>query len=519
MSDPFWWRQGWVPYAVLVLVAAAADLCFPMLSTPSVLSPTTGGSVLGLGTGIGVLLLITAILMLRKDFTRREQVFLGALAAVGFLGQLVSGSIPCWMVVLPLPFCVIIFGPGKALPAEPGVEYRNWFRYWMDRRKKIQLSGWTAMLPTIMSVLIGVVAFVAFLCIFATGNPVVQLVWETLVSWWNALVEYLQISWDFCMHVIVWGVGICAFALFTVRRPSSDVTSLPEIPAEGTDGTSLLPHLPLTVLLGVNLAFLIATASDVAFLWFRNVPEGISQTDYLYEGVGAIVWASMLAAGLLLFFFRSSGSVRRTVVPKALGYALLVQTLLLAVSVYVRLYNQVLAYSFSPRRIQAAECLLLGVAGLIILLCYMRSRGGFLRHTRICLGTLGLMTLVFTVNPPASLSGDLNLRYAAGHPEWRFSIQDFRQGCFSVEDNLPFALYVYEQEKNAIPAGVEWKSLSDDWARRMVHFEASLRNAAIREERNYGSWRGFTLRGYWNRPAAEVILGRPIAPAKVEPVH
>ena len=26
VCDPAWWRLGWVPYVVLVLVAAAADL-------------------------------------------------------------------------------------------------------------------------------------------------------------------------------------------------------------------------------------------------------------------------------------------------------------------------------------------------------------------------------------------------------------------------------------------------------------------------------------------------------------
>lgn len=509
VSDPAWWRLGWVPYAVLPMVAAAADLCFPI-------GRAAVRNYHGIGAGIGVLLFMAAILLLRRDFTRREQVFLVLLALVGFAGLLVSGNPACWLVALTLPFFVILFGPGKPVPVEQGVEYRSWWGFWRDRRGQVNGSFWRRILPTLISVLVGVICFVAFLCIFASGNLVVQLVWDFITTWWNRIMEYLQISWDFWLHVIVWVVGILGFGIFTVQRPPSDVTRLPEVP-EDTEpsGSSMLPHLPLMILVGVNLAFLVATGTDIAFLWFRRVPEGVSQTSYLCEGAESIVWASLLAAVLLAYLFRRRGSVRHTVVARGLGFVLVGQTFLLAASVYVRLYNQILAYSFTPRRVLAAEFLLLGVAGLVILLCYMLSRGGFLRHFRICIGTLGLMGLAFAVCSPASLSGDLNLRYAASNPQWKFSTADFKNGCFEIEENLGFALYVYEQQKARFKESLEL----DPEEYNLSGFQARLKMAALAVESRQASWTTFTLRSYWDRRAAEYILGRPIAESEAEPVH
>lgn len=511
VSDPVWWRLGWVPYVVLVLVAAAADLCFP-------LGRGEGMSCHGIGGGIGVLLFMAAVLMLRRDFTRREQVFLVLLGLVGFSGLLVSGNPVCWLVALTLPFFVILFGPGKPVPVEQGVEYRSWWGYWHARRGQVNGSFWRSILPTLISVLVGIICFVAFLCIFASGNPVVQMVWDFITTWWNRIVEYLPISWDFWLHAMVWVVGILGFGIFTVQRPPSDVACLPEVPDDGeSGGSSLLPHLPLMILLGVNLAFLVATGTDIAFLWFRRVPEGVSQTSYLYEGAESIVWASILAAALLTYLFRRRGSVRHTVVARGLGFALVGQTFLLAVSVYVRLYNQIWAYSFTPRRVLAAEFLLLGVAGLVILLCYMLSRGGFLRHFRICLGTLGLMGLAFSISSPVSLSGDLNLRYAAANPQWKFSTADFRNGCFEIESNLNFALHVYEQEKQLCREVMAEDENEVQY--KLSGFHARLKMAALQLENRYASWTTWTLRSCWDRRAAEHILGRPITGHQVEEVH
>ena len=511
VCDPVWWRLGWVPYVVLVLVAAAADLCFPVLQS--------GLRLLGVGASVGVVLYMTALLLLRRDFHRNEQLFLGALALVSAAGLLVCGNHVGWIASLSLPFFVLIFNPGRPVLEEEGVEYRSWWAFWRDQRRFAKPGKWREILPMAISILVGVVCFVAFLCIFASGNPVVEMVWNTITTWWNRIMEYLQISWDFWMHAIIWVAGLLAFGLLTFQRVAKPLSQAPvEEPETAPAGRSMLPQLPLMVLLGVNLAFLVATSTDIAFLWFQRVPEGISQTDYLYEGAWSIVWASLLAVALLVYFFRRRGSVRRTVVARGLGYVLVGQTFLLAVSVYVRLYNQIAQYAFTPKRILACEFMLLGVAGLVILLCYMRSRAGILRYARLCAGCLGLMGLAFTINPPASLAGDLNLRYVASNPQWSFSTSDFRNSCFSVYDNLAFASYVYEKEKQKC-GGLAHDDLDASYRSRIMSFEARMKRAAIMVEERSRSWTLFTLRAVWDRPAAEHVLGRPIGEKKVEPTH
>lgn len=512
MSDPTWWRQGRIPYVVLILVAAAADMCFPVVQSE-------GLQYLGIGAGIGVLLFMSAVLLLRRDFTRREQVFLILLAVVGLLGLLVSGSHAGWIMALTLPFFVIMFGPGRTIPVEPGVKYRNWWSFWREHRHHVKGGFFRRVLPVFFSVGAGGICFIAFLCIFASGNPVVQIVWDSITTWWNRMIEYLQISRDFWGHVLVCVAGVIGFGLFTMQRPPGDVTQLPEVPDDAVPtGHSMLPHLPLMILLGVNLAFLVATGTDIAFLWFRRVPEGVSLTEYLYEGADSIIWASVLAAVLLVYFFRRKGSVRCTVVARGLGYLLVLQTMLLAISVYVRLYNQIMAHAFTPRRILAAEFLLLGVAGLVILLCYMSCSGGFLRYARLCFGVLGLMGLCFTISKPSALSGDLNLRYAAAHPEWKFSTTDFKSGCFEVQDNLTFALYVYEKQK-AADKGLQDTGLAEECYQRQHQFKYKLKIAALALESRSASWTLFTLRDYWDLRAAECILERPIGVPAVAPVH
>ena len=509
VKDPVWWRLGWVPCVVLILVAAAADLCFPVLQM--------GMRYRGCGSALGVLLFMTALLLLRRDFTRREQVFLVLLAVIAAAGLLVCGCSTGWLMALTLPFAVIMVCPGREIPLESGVEYRGWLAYWRGHRGKVRSGVLRKLLPMLISMVVGVVCFIAFLCIFASGNPVVQMVWEWIVLWWNRVMSLLRITEDFWVHALIWGAGILSFGIFAVQRPRTGIRPVAEPAAESAApaGSSILPQLPFMVLLGVNLAFLITTATDVAFLWFRRVPEGISQTEYLYEGAESIVWAAVLASALLIYFFRRRGSVRCTVLARGLGYLLLVQTLLLAGSVYVRLFYQIQQYAFTPRRILAAEFLLLGVAGLVILFCYMVSSGGFLRHARLCVATLGLLALSFTISPPAALSGDLNMRLATSNPSWTFTLEDFNSSCFQVEDNLCFALHVFEQvRRGPMPESDEERE-----AVRRVAFYRRLVRAAINLEERSRYWTLFTLRDYWDRRAAEHILGRPITAAAVEPLH
>ncbi len=488
VKDPAWWRLGSIPFIVLILCAAGADLAWPDMD---------GG---GIGAGIGCALWILAVLLLRRDLSKGESSFLIALALISFAGLTVSGSTFNWTLALVLPLILVTIPSSH--PVEPA-HYRTWWGYWVARRKSAKGGRWAwlrQILPTLITVFVGVALFILFLCIFASGNPVVLLVWETITEWWNKLVEYLQLDWDFVAHVAIWVLGVLAFGLYTFNRPAATLAA-PDAPAVVKEGRSILPHLPLASLIGINLAFLVATGTDIAYLWFGRVPEGISQTSYLHDGAASITWAAALASAILVFLFRRNGSARQGVGTRVAGYLLVLQTFLLAVSVYMRLYHQIADYGFTVRRIQAAEAMLLGLDGLMILICYMACSGSFWKYTRICLGSMLLMFVGFGICPPAELAGNFNLRYAPSHPQWNFCATDFRKGCFEVDDNLAFALYVQEK-----------------WPDEFGYLRFRMESAAERVERRVqaDSWTIWNLGLQRDIPAAEKILGRPLLPKEAE---
>lgn len=499
VQDPTWWRLGSVPFLVLVLVAAAADLAWPR---------SIG---FGMGAGIGCFLAINALLLLRKDFTRGEYWFLQVLAALNMLSLFVSGDIFNWLASVVMPFFLVLM-PSATSYTEANVRYRNWWSFWLARRrngeeKKSRFAALRAMLPLLICILIGIIFFITFLCIFASGNPVVELVWNTLADWWNRLVKFLSISRDFWMHAAMWLVGILWFGIYCFRRPARFAAPQPTPSAAPATGSTMLPYLPLCVLLGINAAFAVATSTDIAFLWFGNVPEGISQTTYLHEGAISITWAAVLAAGVLLILFRRRGSARSSVASRICGYLLVAQTFLLAISVYMRLYHQIEDYGFTMRRIQAAEAMLMGLAGLVILVLYMARTGTLRRYAGICIGTLLLMLFAFGVYSPARLAANLNMTYLPSHPHWKFSFSDFRRDCFQVRENLAFAEFVYNYEMQ------QGASRPEDNDFPHVNFQTKLHNAALSVEHRAtrGSWLTFTLTTYEDIPAAERILGHPIS--------
>ncbi len=491
-QDPSWWRLGSVPFIVLILAAAGLDLAWP---------GTLDG---GVGMGIGCALWCLALLLLRRDFSKGEACFLGALGLISFTALTVSGNGINWALAFILPLLLVI-SPGQQ--PEPTGKFRSWWGYWFAKRKVAAQGRWAwlrQILPMLITIFVGVALFIVFLIIFASGNPVVLLVWNRLCEWWNALVDWLELDWDFVGHVCLWLFAFFFFGLYTFARPS-EPKALPSIPAaEVKPGRSLLPHLPLASLIGINLAFLIATGTDIAYLWFGRVPEGISQTTYLHDGAESITWAAALASVILLFLFRPTGSARQGACTRVAGYLLVLQAFLLAVSVYVRLYHQIDDYGFTTRRIQAAEALLLGMDGLVILVCYMACSGSFWKYTRICLGSMLLLFISFGICPPAELAGNLNLRYAPSHPQWTFCLADFKPGCFFVADNLAFALHVYETQPE----------VNDFFADRLLTSALEIERRASLE-----GWCHWNLGLKRDLPAAEKILGRPIGVKVVEPTH
>ena len=479
IEDPRWWRKGAIPYIVLILAAAMADLYWVR----------TGG--LGLGAGIAGILLVLGMLMLRKDLSKGEILFLIGLACVNGAALYVSGNMLNYLLGIAIPCFMISIPSDKGEPVSTNVSYRSWWGYWTARRPKQQSHGkafFKHIMPTVISLLVGAALFIAFLSIFASGNPVVEQIWQWIVTKWNELLVYLNINWDFMWHLLHWFVGIMAFGLYARRRPYTPALApvQPKVPT----GTTLLPQLPLFSLIGINLAFLVATSTDIAYLWFKNIPEGISQTQYLHEGADSIIWAAILAALVLIVLFRSTGIARQSLAAKGAAYLLVIQTFLLAASVYLRLFYQICDYGFTFRRILAGEFLLLGLVGLIILVFYIATQGRFWRCAKVCLGVMLLLVIAGGIISPSRLAATLNMQYMHANPHWKFDAQDFGYGRFRAEEHLAFAEMVYHQAP------------SSRLAKDLLNAAHKIMSDAEKND----SWLTFTLNHSQDLPAARRIV-------------
>ena len=511
---PVWWRSGWAPFVVLLLAAAAGDLLMPRGALLS-----GGTAVFGLGAAVGGVLLTLAILLLRCDIGWSGRVFLGSLAVSCGLALAVSGSLLCWLMLLLVPLFFLSLIRTPLAVSDKKARYYNWWSFWFSAQRTNRLSLFTCLLPWIISVLVGAVLFIFFLCIFAGGNPVVELIWQYIIDAWNRLVFFLRIDWDFVVHVLLWLLGMLLFGFYTFKRPYDGAPAAASQPA-AAPGKSLLPQLPLMMLLGINLAFMIVNASDMAYLWFRRVPAGISQTQYLHEGADSIIWASLLASGILVFLFRASGRARRGRFSRGLGYLLVVQTILLAGSVFLRLYYQIEDFGFTVRRIVAGEMMLFGVLGRVVLLGFMVS-GKLGRWLGRGMAVALVLLALTQVNPPSSLAGDLNMRYGASvvgvltdadakyaSRGWKFSPSDFNYRV-PMASNLTFALYVYDRSKDTLSAKARTA-----FYQRMVSEAHKVEQRVAKE-----GW----LRRNWithrDIPAAERLLGRPLNVKEIQEAH
>lgn len=476
--DPSWWRLNrGIPFIVLLLVAAASDYFCPALCE--------GGCLIGFGTALGTLLFVAAILLLRKDFSCGEQVFLFLFALLSAAAQAFSGSVLCWVLVPAI--CLLLVHLPRQSEA-PQTKSRTWWGFWLARRPSATKAKTfsTTFLPLVICIAVSLVLFFAFLAIFAEGNPVVHRAFELICEYWNKVLEFLHLDASIWVHAFVWGFGIVGFGFFTAARRNAARRAERKAAPEGK---TLLPQLPSFALTGINAAFAIATSTDILFLWFRRIPDGISQTAYLHQGAASIIWASVLAAGLLIFLFRDSVNARRSIVARVLAHMLVFQTALLAVSVFMRLYFQIEDYGFTGDRLTAVELMLGGLVGIALLLSYIRG-GQFLHHLRAGCAVLVLLFVTANIQPPSALAGDLNLHFLGTHPHWKFETSDFhKSACFDTENSLAFAdRFRQETELNDI--------------RR-------FRDAAEQiNHRHQGNWRLLTVNALRFRELAETVYIR-----------
>jgi len=243
-----------------------------------------------------------------------------------------------------------------------------------------------------------------FQALFAYANPryaaLSAQLWEVLGRWLARLVE--AVSVPHLLFLGLCGVG-AAGALVAVpvhyfldqesrfgefiRRQRDGVASLavrwPNF-AHSDRGALALRKEWLAAVASISLLnalLLVVNAVDVRWLWFgfRAAP-GFDLTQFVHEGTYVLIFSILLAAGLMLWFFRRNLNFYKPGLPLLRWGATLwvAQNAVLAVSVGLRNYYYIAATELAYKRIGVYGFLLLTLFGLgTVLLKIWQRRSAF----------------------------------------------------------------------------------------------------------------------------------------------
>lgn len=253
---------------------------------------------------------------------------------------------------------------------------------------------------------------VFFLVLLTWGNAALALYVKEFT---RTLPELVDLSSKDMARFFLWLAGILAFGVLAAparkRTPEGIFVETADNPAP----------VALAVLVGANLAFLASNLVDTYWLgWMRRAPDGVSTTEYLYDGAYALMLDAAIAGALLLRLFRADGAARGDRRARVAGLILAGQCAWLGLGVAGRLALQMEKFGFTPARLWGVVFLVWGFIGLYGVFLHLRTRPSFRAFTRLAgwsaLGALSLLQF----RPPAVLSVDLNLALFASRPEWRF---------------------------------------------------------------------------------------------------
>jgi hypothetical protein len=247
-------------------------------------------------------------------------------------------------------------------------------------------------------------ALVVFQALFAYANPryaaLSAQLWQVLGAWLGRLLAAISVS--HLLFLVVCGVGAVGtlvavpvhffldhesrfgefvrrqrdgVASFAVRRPNfshSDRSAL----ALRKEWLAAVASIGL-----LNAMLLVVNAVDVRWLWFgfRAAP-GFDLTQFVHEGTYVLIFSIMLAAGIMLWFFRRNLNFYKPGLPLLRWGATLwvLQNAVLAVSVGLRNYYYIEATELAYKRIGVYGFLLLTLFGLgTVLLKVWQRRSAF----------------------------------------------------------------------------------------------------------------------------------------------
>ena len=259
----------------------------------------------------------------------------------------------------------------------------------------------------VLSVLVPLIASLAFVGVFALANPLVA----SGLAWIGALFGHLALP--HLSRVFIWcvvaGVGLLAL------RPAIRLAEDDEA-AKAATASELELLVARNTLVATNVVFVAYLGLDAAYLFDGRPPSGMSTQAYAHQGALWLTVALVMLTGVIGVLFRGAlQSDPRASTSRKLAYAWAGSGLLLALGTYQRIAIHITRSGLSDLRIVGILGTTLVVVGMVLTLEKLRRGRSLLWLMRRQLDAFALTFVVYALLPTHYLAAEVNVaRIAAG---------------------------------------------------------------------------------------------------------
>lgn len=225
---------------------------------------------------------------------------------------------------------------------------------------------------TIQNFIIGLVCIIItsiFLGIYINSNSIFEA-WVGQFNW-----DFISFGWIF--------FTLFGFYLIFLFFNHTSLDTLLEIDQKSSDQlmrnrtlstvTSLYKGLKIEFKTGVlllsllNFLLLFVNFSDLQFFIVQELPEGVTLSSLVHQGVYALILSIVFAIGIILFFFRRNlNFYKNNQILKVLTYVWLGQNLILILSIFMKNGIYISEYGLTYKRIGVYVYLILTCVGLVV---------------------------------------------------------------------------------------------------------------------------------------------------------
>lgn len=213
--------------------------------------------------------------------------------------------------------------------------------------------------------LVALLISILFLALYQQANPLFKNFTENLdLSW---------ISFGWCLFT-VWGFlmiyGLLFYRDAEILR-SWDLGAAKRIAQNSSENADEEPFnhraIALTLFALLNVMLLVINCLDIDNLFLsKQLPEGITLSDFVHNAVTGLVFSIVFAMALILWFFRGDLNFHRSSRwAKGLAYAWILQSALMVISALIRNAWYIEAYQLTELRIGVYVFLTLSLIGLV----------------------------------------------------------------------------------------------------------------------------------------------------------